>query len=316
MTGIWSEEAGDASHPLIAIVHGAMDRSAGMLKLSRRLDERYRVLRYDRRGYGRSNPHPGPFGIDAQVADLVDLLAGRRAVVVGHSYGGNVALATACRHPELVAGVAVYETPMSWEPWWPGTTAGATAIAAQEGGTEMAAERFMRRLVGDARWEALPERTRAIRRAEGAALVGELADLRERAPWHAAGVHVPVMVGNGSLGAAHHQDGMARMAAAIPGARLVVLEGCRHDAPTSHPAEFCHQLVEPLLAAVDWSGQLDVGAEEPAGHRSGGTGRHVGLRLVGTIDEARALGPRSEGEAAHQHHHDELGDDALHEPGR
>ena len=39
MTGIWSEEAGDASHPLIAIVHGAMDRSAGMLKLSRRLDD-------------------------------------------------------------------------------------------------------------------------------------------------------------------------------------------------------------------------------------------------------------------------------------
>ena len=108
MTGIWSEEAGDASHPLIAIVHGAMERSAGMLKLSRRLDERYRVLRYDRRGYGLSNPHPGPFGIDAQVADLVDLLAGRRAVVVGHSYGGNVALATACRHPELVAGVGLF----------------------------------------------------------------------------------------------------------------------------------------------------------------------------------------------------------------
>ena len=101
-----------------------MDRSAGMLKLSRRLDEDFRVLRYDRRGYGRSFPHDGPFTMDAQVADLVGLLAGRRAVLVGHSYGGNVALATADHHPDLVAGVAVYETPLSWEPWWPGTTAG------------------------------------------------------------------------------------------------------------------------------------------------------------------------------------------------
>ena len=34
----------------------------------------------------------------------------------------------------------------------------------------MAAERFMRRMVGDARWEALPERTRATRRREGVAM--------------------------------------------------------------------------------------------------------------------------------------------------
>ncbi|MCU1501318.1 MAG: alpha/beta hydrolase fold, partial [Ilumatobacteraceae bacterium] len=86
--GLWNDEAGDPSAPLIALVHGSMDRSAGMLKLSRRLDRRFRVLRYDRRGYGRSAPHGGPFDMDAQVADLVELLGGREAVVVGHSYGG------------------------------------------------------------------------------------------------------------------------------------------------------------------------------------------------------------------------------------
>jgi pimeloyl-ACP methyl ester carboxylesterase len=57
---IWAEEAGDAAHPLVVLVHGAMDRSAGMLRLSRRLDHEYRVVRYDRRGYGRSTPHGGP----------------------------------------------------------------------------------------------------------------------------------------------------------------------------------------------------------------------------------------------------------------
>ncbi len=52
---IWSHEMGAADAPLIALVHGAMDRSAAMVLLSRRLDDEYRVLRYDRRGYARSH---------------------------------------------------------------------------------------------------------------------------------------------------------------------------------------------------------------------------------------------------------------------
>jgi pimeloyl-ACP methyl ester carboxylesterase len=246
---VWSDEAGPDDAPLIALVHGTMDRASGLLKLSRRLDDAHRVLRYDRRGYGRSVPHDGPFDMNGQVADLVALLEGRRAVVVGHSYGGNVALATAAQHPELVAGVALYETPMSWLSTWPGTTAGSVAVAA-ETGPEDAAELFMRRLIGDRRWEELPERTKATRRSEGAALVGELSDLRHHAPWWPDDIRVPVMVGCGSLGRPHHLDGMAHMASIIASAELVMLPGCRHDAPTSHPAEFCHLLVEPLLARV------------------------------------------------------------------
>lgn len=249
MTAIWAEEAGHHEHPLVALVHGAMDRSAGLLKLSRRLDHEYRALRYDRRGYGRSAPHDGPFDMSAQVADLVGLLAGRSAVLIGHSYGGNVALATAARHPELVAGVVIYETPLSWEPWWPGTTAGASAIKAA-GKPDEAAEAFMRRLIGDARWEGLPERTRQARRAEGRALVDELADLRENRPWDPSMIKTPVVVGFGANGASHHRQGMAQVAQAIEGALLVELEGCGHAAPYSDADTFRHLLVDPLLAAV------------------------------------------------------------------
>ena len=251
---VWHTEAGDADAPLVGLVHGTMDRASGMLKLSRRLDDRYRVLRYDRRGYGRSTPHDGPFGMGQQVADLVTLLGGRRAVLVGHSYGGNVVLATAARHPELVAGVALYETPMSWEQSWPGTTAGAVAVASQQD-TAMAAELFMRRLIGDRRWDELPEGTRATRRSEGAALVGELSDLRANKPWDPADLCLPVIAGCGSDARPHHRDGMARLASIIDGAELVILPGCRHDAPTSHPAEFFTAMVEPLLALVGppWS---------------------------------------------------------------
>jgi pimeloyl-ACP methyl ester carboxylesterase len=255
VTAVWAEEAGNDADPLIALVHGAMDRSAGLLKLSRRLDHEYRVLRYDRRGYGRSSPHDGPFDMPAQVADLVGLLAGRRSVLIGHSYGGNVALATAAGHPQLVAGIVIYETPLSWEPWWPGTTAGASAIKAA-GKPDEAAEAFMRRLIGDERWEGLPERTRQARRAEGRALVDELADLRENKPWDATMIATPVVAGYGAHGAAHHRQGMAQVANSIDGARLVQLEGCGHGAPYSHADVFRHQLVDPLLAAVGspWTG--------------------------------------------------------------
>ncbi|MBK8334922.1 MAG: alpha/beta fold hydrolase [Acidimicrobiaceae bacterium] len=246
---IWAEEAGDAAHPLVVLVHGAMDRSAGMLRLSRRLDHEYRVVRYDRRGYGRSTPHGGPFDMAAQVADLVQVLAGRRAVIVGHSYGGNVALAAAQMHPHLVAGVAIYETPLSWEPWWPGTTAGASAIKAA-GRPHEAAEAFMRRLLGDARWDGLPERTRASRRAEGVALVDELADLREHRPWHADRIHVPVVVGYGTTGATHHRQGMTLAAETIRNAQLVVLDGCGHGAPNTNAEAFRRHLIDPLFATV------------------------------------------------------------------
>ena len=94
---VWSDATGDPSGPLVVVIHGSMDRSAGMLKVARQLDDRAHVLRYDRRGYGRSCPHDGPYGMHQQVDDLAALLADRAAVLVGHSYGGNVALATAAR---------------------------------------------------------------------------------------------------------------------------------------------------------------------------------------------------------------------------
>ena len=250
---IWSDEAGPADAPLLVLIHGSMDRSTGMLRLSRRLDSAFRVLRYDRRGYGKSapadRPHPGPFDMDAQVADLFDLLHGRRAVLVGHSYGGNVSLAAATQRPDQIAGVAVYETPLSWEPWWPGTTAGAAARATG-GDPAEAAEQFMRRLVGDAVWEDLPARTQLTRRREGSAMVGELRDLQAHRPWQAAAVRCPVVLSYGENGAPHHRQGMEHVHAEIAGSALFVVSGARHDAPMSRSEEFALIVVDAIAAAA------------------------------------------------------------------
>ena len=259
MDVIWSEEAGPEAGPLVVLIHGSMDRSTGMLRLSRRLDTTFRVLRYDRRGYGKSapgeGPHAGPFAMGAQVDDLMTLLAGRSAVLVGHSYGGNVALAAASRHPEQVAAVAVYETPLSWEPWWPGTTAGAAARATQGDAAE-AAERFMRRLVGDAVWDGLPERTKATRRREGSAMVGELRDLQANRAWPAAEVRCPVILSYGERGAEHHRQGMQHVHGELPSSELVVLAGARHDAPMSHSEQFAATVVDAaaMAAGEPWAG--------------------------------------------------------------
>src|SRR5436309_7437761 len=113
------------------------------------------------------------------------------ALRVSPSDAVKVALASANRHRDRVAGSAVYETPLSWLPWWPNTTAGSIAVAEQRD-TREAAEQFMRRILGVRRWESLPERAKEARRAEGVALVAELSDLRDNQPWTPGHITMPV----------------------------------------------------------------------------------------------------------------------------
>ena len=43
---------------------------------------------------------------------------------------------------------------------------------------------------------------------------------------------------------------LTRRADTVPGARLVELAACRHDAPLSHPSLFAHAMVDPLLEGL------------------------------------------------------------------
>jgi pimeloyl-ACP methyl ester carboxylesterase len=64
-----------------------------------------RVLAYDRRGYGRSSPWPGPWSASFLLDEAVVLgrvlvgLGVRRPVLVGHSDGASIALAYPARRP-------------------------------------------------------------------------------------------------------------------------------------------------------------------------------------------------------------------------
>jgi len=241
---LFSTESGPESDPIVVLIHGSLDRSGGMALLARHIQTSYRVLRYDRRGYGKSWPHEGPFTVADQLNDLVALVGERRVVLIGHSFGGNIALAASVRLGDRVIGVSTYETPLSWMEWWPGTTAGAMAVASSE---EEAAENFMIRLIGHKRWNALPVRTREERKREGIALVGELTALRASAPWLAENITCAVLCGFGSSGMKHHADGARWMARNLKNAKLVELKDASHGAPMTHPGQFVTELVLPHL---------------------------------------------------------------------
>ena len=229
----------------MVLIHGSLDRSAGMARLARLLNPRCRVLRYDRRGYARSWPHTGPFGVNDQVEDLRSLLGDRRAVLVGHSYGGNVALAASIAMPVQITGVTVFETPFSWMNWWPSSTAGAATVDVSP---EDAAEAFMKRLVGERTWQSLPERTKEARRREGVALQSELGWLRKNEPWKVEDISVPLLCGRGTKGSEHHARAMKWLSEETGGS-YVELEGAGHGAPNSHPAEFVDLLIRPHLTS-------------------------------------------------------------------
>jgi pimeloyl-ACP methyl ester carboxylesterase len=222
-----------------------MDRASSFAKVTRRLagDGDLDVITFDRAGYGHRAAEPVPHGrgrVAADVDDLLERLGDRPSVVIGHSYGGHVAMAAAIRRPDLVGAIGVFETPVAWLPWWPPNTSGGVAVRASERGTPAdAAEAFMRSIVGDDIWARLPRSTKEARRAEGPALLADMADIRQLPPpYEPADVRVPVVVGRGSQSKGQHLAGTDALLQSLPDAELHVIDGAGHGAHTSHPDQF------------------------------------------------------------------------------
>ena len=77
------------------------------------LAARYRVLRFDTRGHGRSSAPPPPYSIDGLVDDLLAVMretGARPAHAVGLSLGGVVAAAAVLREPRSFASLAICDS--------------------------------------------------------------------------------------------------------------------------------------------------------------------------------------------------------------
>jgi len=220
--------------PTVVLVHGSLDRGASFARVVRRLADLH-VVTYDRRGYHHSRAMPVARSLAQHVADLVSLVGKGPAVVVGHSYGGDVALGAAIEAPEAVGAVGAYEPPLPWLEWWPRRSA--SSITAEDPGTY--AEGFFRRVVGDAGWDRLTDQARADRRADGPALVAELSDLRgAAAPFDLAQLRVPLVLGRGGASVWHHRKAIDALVEAVPGSEVVEIPGSAHGAQLSHPDAF------------------------------------------------------------------------------
>lgn len=248
----------DSDTLTLVLIHGSMDRQAAFARVARKLGDEHRVISYDRRGYGKSVHQRGAFSMNEHIEDLREViqfaLVNKPIVLVGHSFGGTVALAFAQQFPDQVAGLVVYESPMSWETWWPKDSGGSAAVAIAHA-PEEAAETFMRRFIGHRRWEALPEFTRQQRRSEGAALVGELGDIRRHKPWDLDQVRGPLIAGYGSRSKPHLQAS-AELLGQLPDCRSVMIEGAHHNAHSGSADDFVDLLARPLIKRVvqgDWS---------------------------------------------------------------
>ena len=241
-------DGGDAMR--IVFVHGAMDRSTSFAKVRARLSA-YETVAYDRRGYARSLDAGPARSFSGHRDDLEKVVDGRPSVLVGHSYGGNLVLALAGRCPEMVLATVVFEPPMPWEPWWPDARGGGNTIAvAAEHGPEAAADSFMRRIVGDAVWERLGERTRSERRAEGPALLVDLGDLRSSGrPYDPSAVASRAIVGAGTRSDPHRRRASVETLLTLAHMRPVIatIPGAGHGAHASHPDGFA-ALIEHAVA--------------------------------------------------------------------
>jgi pimeloyl-ACP methyl ester carboxylesterase len=91
------------------LVHGLASNARLWDAVATRLaDAGHTAVSVDQRGHGLSAEPPGGYDTDTCADDLADLIAAlglERPVVAGQSWGGNVVLALAARHPASVGAV-------------------------------------------------------------------------------------------------------------------------------------------------------------------------------------------------------------------
>lgn len=100
---------GDAEerHDQVVLVHGTLTWGLAAFAEQQVLAEHRRILVPDRRGFGES-PDTDRSDYEVDANDVVGLMD-RPTHLVGHSYGGVVALLAAARHPEHVRSLALIE---------------------------------------------------------------------------------------------------------------------------------------------------------------------------------------------------------------
>jgi 3-oxoadipate enol-lactonase len=218
------------------------------------LAARFRVVRFDLRGHGRSPVPPGPYTLDdlgADVIALLDRLAIPRAHVTGVSLGGMIAMWLATHAPERVDRVVLCCTsaklgpPSMWQER-------AALVRAQ--GTEAVADAVVARWVSPQWAAAHPQEYRRLREmvastpAEGYAGCCAAIEVMDQEASITA-ITAPTLVIAGADDPSTPPDHGARIAARIRGARMAVIPQAMHLANIEQADRVTERIVGHLRVA-------------------------------------------------------------------
>ncbi len=210
-----------------------------------------RLLRFDARGFGGSDPVPEPLTMD-RIADdaaaLLDRIGAERAVVGGCSMGGYAALAFVRRHPQRLAGLVLQDTRAGAD----GDEARSSRLALAERvlaqGAVAAADAFLPRLLGETTQRERPELAAQLRErilgARPEAIAAALRGLAGRPDSRGtlATIQVPTLVLVGQEDLLTPPAEAEAIARGIAGARLALVPRAGHLASLENPAAVNEQL--------------------------------------------------------------------------
>ena len=233
----------------LLVLGGAWRTSDDYLPLAHALADTFTVHVIDRRGRGHSGPQGSRYSIEREVEDLLAVqIQTRSQIVLGHSYGGLVAL-EAARGARAFTDVIVYEPgislagsiPVGWMPRYAellatGDRRGAfAAMVRQAGGAPPALKRMplwwtrlmLRMFIKPQQWERIEPllETALIEHEQVAALDDETA-----VRYHDVAARV-LLLGGSKSAPRFTTDLFAQLAASIPNTATDLLDGLDHTAP-------------------------------------------------------------------------------------
>ena len=246
--------------PPVLALHSSGISARQWKPLAEILSVRYRVIMPDLLGYG-ANPLIGddlPYHMNDEVDALLELVGNTPVHVVGHSFGGMVALMLARREPQLVRSMALYD-PVAFGVLYdahdvsalPSFDAlNATPLFRDEstGGSEAWVRLFVDYWNGGPSWDTLPPASKQTFLRVGRKMFREVMQITsDRTPRSAyAHIAAPTLLMTGERTPMAAQRTAELLSASLPHARLQTFAGAGHMGPITHAAQVNAAIEEHL----------------------------------------------------------------------
>jgi pimeloyl-ACP methyl ester carboxylesterase len=248
--------AGDG--PEVICLHSSGSSSAQWRRLIEAAQAEFRFVAFDFLGHGRSPAQPARFDLACEADGVWDAVSSSREPVhlVGHSYGGAVAIALALRHAERIASLTVYEPvlftllePASAEYAEITSVGGGIVKNARAGDLETATAAFIDYWNGAGSWRALPpeQQERARARIEPVARHFEALFESGLTLDRLHSLHVPTLLLRGDRSPAAAQAVCTRLAT-LACVKVRAFPGLGHMGPVNHASTVNAAIVAHLQA--------------------------------------------------------------------